>query len=274
MGHVARAATLVEAGVTARQLTAAVRSGRVLRVRRGTYACTHLDADDLRAVSLGGAVTCVSLLRQFGVWAAHSRDLHVQVPPNLPVPTARGIHLHREHPKFLSDGYVVSRMQALWRATRCLDGENALAAMESAIHEEFLTIEQVRRISRLAPRRLEPLVRQLDTNSQSGVETIVRTRLIAAGHRVVPQAPVPGMGHGDLLVDDCVNIETDGRAWHGEDRFTADRDRDLLAEGLGRRVIRLHSGHVFREWESTLAVIERVVADARRDLNRRRVGSL
>lgn len=161
-------------------------------------------------------------------------------------------------------------MQALWQAIQCLDAENAIAAMESAIHEGFLTRAEVNRVALHAPRRLQADIDRMVSNSGSGNETVVRLRLQHVGFRVVPQPFVPGMGHEDLLVEDCVGLDVDGREWHGEDRFAIDRDRDLHVEGLGRHVLRLRASHIWATWPHTLAVIERTVADAQRDLGRRR----
>lgn len=264
LGHVA----------TARELTGwlrtAVRDGRAIRLRRGVYACPHLDGDIAAAARVGGALSCVSVLRAAGVWAGHSRRLHVQVPPTASCVRPGGARIHWEHPRFAMESpWRTGRLQALWQAMRCLDEENAIAAMESAVHEGFLPLDEVRRLGRLGPRRLQDGIRRLVPNSGSGNETIVRLRLERAGYRVEAQAPVPGMGHEDLLVEGCVGIDVDGRRWHGEDRFAIDRDRDLHVEGLGRHVLRLHTGHIFDTWPHTLTVIERVVADSRRNERRR-----
>jgi very-short-patch-repair endonuclease len=156
-------------------------------------------------------------------------------------------------------------MQALWQAIRCLDEENALAAMESAIRRQFLSEAQVRRLGSIAPRRLQPAIRLLVANSGSGNESIVRFRLVRQGFRVAAQAHVPGLGHQDLLVEECLAIEVDSSEWHDdEDQRAIDTNRDLVSEGLGRRVLRIRPTHVHNSWESTLAVIERAVSDARR----------
>jgi very-short-patch-repair endonuclease len=160
-------------------------------------------------------------------------------------------------------------MQALWRAIHCLNGEHAIAALESAVHRRFVSIEDARRIGRLAPRRLQPDAFDLARGAQSGNETIVRRRLQREGYWVESQAGIPGMGHHDLLVEHCLALEVDGKEWHGEARYEADRARDLHSEGLGRHVLRLSSRQIHLEWQSTLAVIERVVADAVRQRDRR-----
>jgi len=56
LGHISSTATLQARGVSQRQLTLAIEVGRVLRIRRGTYACAHLDGDSLRAAEVGGAL--------------------------------------------------------------------------------------------------------------------------------------------------------------------------------------------------------------------------
>lgn len=236
------------------------------RLRRGTYACAHLDADVTRAATVGGALTCVSLLRRHGVWAGHSRELHVQLAPNSTAAPVRGLTYHWERPRFgMENPWRATRMQALWQAIRCLDHENALAAMESAVHEGFLTWAEVMRLAAHAPRALQPDIHRMIPNSGSGNETIVRYRILGVGYRVEPQGYVPGLGHQDLVVEDCVGLDIDGRKWHEhEDRFAIDRDRDLHSEGLGRHVLRIRPAHIFETWPHTLSVIDRVVADALR----------
>lgn len=217
-------------------------------------------------------MTCVSALAQAGVWAGHSRQLHIQLTPSARSAAASDLVRHWEHPRFeMETPWRAGRSQALWRAIHCLDEENALAAMESAIHERYLPAAEVLRIGRLASRRLRPAFRGLIMNSGSGNETIVRLRLQRAGYRVEAQAHVPGMGRQDLLVDECLGLDVDGRKWHeGQDRFANDRDRDIHVEGLGRHVLRLRTSHIFETWPHTLAVIERAVRDAQRERMRRR----
>ena len=280
LGHIASSRQLEARGVDARALRSAVADGSILRLRRGTYACPHLDAAIARAAALGGALTCVSLLAQAGVWAGPrlgpERPLHLQVPPTASGTLARADeHLHWEKPRFgMSTPWRVTSKQALWQAMRCLDEEHAIAAMESAIHEGFLTEREVRMLGRLAPRRLEDGIRRLVPNSGSGNETITRLRLERVGYRVEAQGNVPGMGHEDLVVEDCVGLEVDSHAWHeGEDHYILDRDRDIHVAGLGRPVIRLRPAYITQTWPQTLSVIDRVVADALRE-RRRRTGRL
>lgn len=153
-------------------------------------------------------------------------------------------------------------MQALWQATRCLDDENAIAALESAVHSRFLTRSQVREICERAPRRLHDGISRMVDNSGSGLETIARLRLQRAGYDVIAQAKVAGLGHQDLLVDDCVALEIDGGQWHGASQFEVDRERDLQATRLGRRTLRLTSRQVLTTWPDTLTAIARAVADS------------
>ena len=271
LGHVASTRQLLSR-MTAATLRTAVQSGAIIRLKRGTYACTHLDAVTAHAAQVGGALTCVSVLAEAGVWAGSRDDqklVHVQVPPTYSgrPPVTR---LHWESARFgMASRWRVTPLQALWQAMWCLNEENAIAAMESAIHEGFLPERQVRRLGRLAPRRLQDGIRRLVVNSGSGNETIVRLRLERFGYHVVAQGNVPGMGHEDLVVEDCVGLEVDSQRWHDGNRYTIDRDRDLHVAGFGRPVLRLRPAYVHESWQQTLAVIERIVADARRERSRR-----
>lgn len=264
LGHIAHARDLRVAGWTRARVGAALSTGAVVRLHRGLYACAHLSAFRLSAASLGGALTCVSVLREHRVWAGHDDRVHVQVARTSSATVPIGVRVHREVPRFAGSAWYPSRLQVLWQAMRCLDGENALAAMESAIRRGFVSEAEVRRLGVLAPRRLQPLIRQLVANSGSGNESIVRVRLVAVGHQVVPQGHVPGLGHQDLVVDDCVALEIDSHEWHEGEQRATDADRDLVSEGLGRHVLRIRPAHIHESWPATLAVIERAVRDAQR----------
>lgn len=278
LGHVATVTELLGRGATPAQIRASVRSGALTRGPRGVYLCGHADSDQRDAVAARARIACLSVLRRSRVWTGLDRSLHLQLPPH-----ARGdrpavdhagrrIHYHWAPPKFV-DGtersWLASPMDAVWQAIHCLDEENAIACLESAVHEDFLTVQQVRRLCAHAPQRLQRGIREMEFTAGAGIETIARRRLRHAGYSVVAQVQVQGVGDQDLVVEDCVALETDGEKWHGPNRFHADRDRDLIVEGLGRRALRLTHKHVMFEWESTLLTIARVVADAKREQSRR-----
>ncbi|MEO7124231.1 MAG: type IV toxin-antitoxin system AbiEi family antitoxin domain-containing protein [Lacisediminihabitans sp.] len=278
LGHVASVPQLREIGATDARLRAAVSRGDIVRLRRGTYGCAHLDSLTATAAHVGGAVTCVSLLRESKVWAGHDKRTHIQLDPKASHAlhgflNAEGLapRFHWERPRFgMETPWRVTRMQALWQAVRCLDDENAIAALESAIHTGYLPLEDILRLWQLAPRRLRECSSRLVTISGSGNETVVRLRLERVGFQVEPQGAVPGLGHQDLVVNDCLGLEIDSRAWHhGDEQRTIDYDRDLHAAGLGRPTIRILPAHIHSHWAQTLAVIERAVADAARGLDRR-----
>ena len=264
LGHIAHARDLHAAGWTRARVAHALTSGSLVRLQRGTYACAHVSTPLATAASIGGALTCVSVLRENNVWAGHDQRLHVQLSPRSSVAVPRGVRAHREHARFDQSRRHASPKQALWQAIRCLDEENAIAAMESAIKRKFLSETEVRELGALGPLRLQPGIRLLVTNSGSGNETIVRLRLIRAGHRAEPQGYVPGLGHQDLIVDDCVALEIDSKEWHEGEQRATDADRDLVSEGLGRHVIRIRPAHIHESWPRTLAVIERAVRDGQR----------
>lgn len=264
-GHIATTHELVALGASRGQISRAVEAGRLIRVRKGVYACPHANAVVLDAARAGGAVTCVTVLRINDVWAGNSLLPHIQVPPKGSGRNGAGVHLHWEVPQFeMTTPWTAGRSQAMWQAIRCLDEENAIAALESAIHKRFLSASEVQAICDRAPERLRDGISRMRNDSGSGLETIARLRLERAGFTVTTQAGVPGLGHQDLLVNDCVAVEVDGHEWHGADRFEIDRERDLHAARLGRRTIRLTATQVLGRWPDALTGIERAVKDSER----------
>ncbi len=145
----------------------------------------------------------------------------------------------------------------------CLTPIDALAAIESALHLGRLTGEGLERLLDLSPGRMARTLARLDRGAQSGLETHARILIEDAGHEVLTQVEIGGAGILDLLVDDCVGVETDGQKWH-RDRFVEDRSKDVGVELWGVRVLRIGAHHLLREWPATLQALERMIADARR----------
>ncbi|MFM9877900.1 MAG: type IV toxin-antitoxin system AbiEi family antitoxin domain-containing protein [Rhodoglobus sp.] len=263
-GHVASARDLAAMGASRRAVARAVAEGRLIRCRRGIYACPHIDAQERSAAAIGGHIDCLSALaRHENVWTGPTaRELHVRVDPRFHAQAAAGTVLHwqvvhgeSEHP------LEVAPIDALLQAMSCLSGYDALAAVESAAHLGYLNETDLGRLLELAPQRMRAVLKRLDLRSQSGFETFTRLQLQDAGHHVECQVPIPGAGVLDLLVDDCVGIETDGEKWHAS-RFHADRTKDVLIEAWGIRVLRIGRPLIFDEWPTTLATIERMVAES------------
>ena len=152
---------------------------------------------------------------------------------------------------------------ALVSALSCLSAVDWLASVESALHLGTIGRPELELLSVAVPAWARAILQRIDPGAQSGFETHTRCKLIDAGFSVVSQVLIPGAGRIDLLVEDCVAIETDGAKWH-ENRFLADRTKDIVVEGWRIRVLRIGQPHIFDTWDETLSTITQMVADARR----------
>jgi very-short-patch-repair endonuclease len=297
VGEVAHISTLRRFGLRDLALHAAVRDGRLRRVRRGWYASPAADHDQLRAVVVHARIGCVSALARFGVWAGESSSvLHLQVPRNAArlgpdarprlcevspvwhpkVPERRRrtlrlstsatpvLHWRRDGDPANALDWVVSVRAALTEAVRCLEPEHAQAAVDSAIAERALSTREAQRIVADAPQRAGLRVDEYSPRLESGAESLFVRRLLRAGFTVEPQLELAGTGRFDGLIEGCVLYEVDGWAHHrSRERFFGDRDRTLVAQSFGVPVIRVSAQHVLRDWPTVAAAVERTVADAR-----------
>ena len=267
-GHIARTSALLADGATRRGLANAIASGRLIRVQKGTYSCAHLDSDALAAARAGTLIDCVSALaRHDKVWSGTESPtgLHLRARPHQQLGTVlAGARIHwsaqygaPQHP------LEASPVDAILQAMDCLAPIDALACLESALHEGYLDEDGLNEVTRLAPLRMAKTLRRMDRGAHSGFETIVRVSIIDAGYRVRTQVPVPGTSDVDVLVEDCVAIEVDGQKYHGPERFISDRTKDLVIQRWGLRSMRIARPHIFEDWPETLATLDRLVAEAR-----------
>ena len=269
---VATRAELRSLGVTPHELTAATRSGELVRVRRGWYAHPWADDAVIRAVRVGGRLACVSALRAHGVWAVDDERLHVHVPESasrlrsqhdksvaLADRLADGVVLHRSHYPHAAGGTRLrcSVVEALAQYLREHCDAWGVAALDSALHKRAISEQQLSELHRVLPRRCRRLMAQADARSESGTESIVRVGLVRAGIRPRLQVWVLKDVRVDLLIGDRLIIEVDSREFHDDpEAFERDRRRDLLLKALGFEVLRLSYAQVMGDWPTILTAIQ------------------
>ena len=259
LGGIAAGTDLRSRGATQDSLDRAVVSGRILRIRRGWFAVPGADSECMTAVAAGGALSCASALKHYGVWLMPFAGPHVRVDPRHHASRDDRIRLHWLESADSAHGGCDSVATAVDVAIQCLDKEAAIVALDSALQKRLVTRAELQTRFRGRPRHIE-LLGRADGSSQAGIETLVRVRLRSRGIRVRTQVSIPGVGRVDLLVGDRLIIETDGRTFHDDaEAFSRDRRRDLAAQVLGYLVVRLSYRQVTAEWPAVEAQLLRLI---------------
>jgi len=270
LGGFAQKRQLVRLGATDASLTAAVRSGAVLRARNGWYATVDQRAPEFMAVRIGGRLTGLSAVRAAGGWVLERNGpLHVSVPRNaarLRSPrnrrvalTARykhGVIVHWDDADIRDAGSAtaVGLQDALLRVIADEDIETAVAALDWALHTARIELSDLDRILARLPTRYQYLRNWVDPACESLPESLSRTRLRLLGHHVASQAELSTAERVDLVIDGTVGLETDGEEFHW-DRFLADRLKDIQILREGLIPIRLPAKVVFYNWPLAVAAI-------------------
>lgn len=265
-------AQLRSARLSERDLTRAVRAGSLIRVRRGHYALPSSDSALVRAVRIGGRLGCVSAADRLGVWVAQDPFPHVSMdhgasrlrsPGNRTMPLSDlnrdGCTLHwwpTQDPR----GWTVSLVDALVQIVRCQPAHLAIAALDSALNAKLLV--SLDPVAARLPRKYAGLLRRVDARSMSGIETIVRLWVEDAGMPFDIQGSFVGIGDVDLVLDDRVVIEVDGRAHHSGQQVR-DYARDAALAARGYIVLRFDYAQVMFAPELVMAAIRGALATSR-----------
>jgi hypothetical protein len=250
---------LRRAGATDRDLTRAVRSGDLHRPRLGWYSNLPLDDDRVTAVRVGGRLTGASALFHLGGWMwRRPGTVSVSVAPH----AARLRRCRRSRvvwdPAAVRERggvAVVSVADALVRAVLDEDFEIAVALCDWALHHGRVSADEFAQVVARLPADARGIADWVDADSESILESVVRTRLRRAGFHVTSQVPVGFGRHTDLVVNGVLGVETDGRRWHA-DRFDADVSKDM-ATFIRRRIpVHLSYDLITKHWDTVLAAIE------------------
>jgi very-short-patch-repair endonuclease len=267
-GGLAATFELYRVGHTRQSLAAAVRAGRLVRVRQGWYASRDIHPTLLAAARVGGRLTCMTGLGQQGFWMHSARQLHVAVHPNacrLRSPFDMHVRLAalasdgvRAHWRAFEGGsrLLLNPMTCLQDVAACQPIDVVAASAASVLHERpgllgawlellpSLTIAQQRALG------------QVDGICESGTESLLWFRMRQHRLPVRRQVHVPGVGRVDFRIGQRLVVEVDGAAYHTDpERFEADRRRDALLSIRGYRVLRFSYRQVMERWEEVEAAI-------------------
>jgi very-short-patch-repair endonuclease len=266
-------------GATGKSLTAAVRAGFLLRVRRDHYALPDCDRHVVEAVRIGGRLGCVSALADAGVFVTDSTFTHAHLDPlasrsrsphNRFAPLTRenrdGVEIHWTDLIDEMDGTEcrIGLRDTLLQSLSCQSIWNSVATFDSALHLGLVTAADVAGVFALAPYRVRPVAALIDARAESGPESILRMIVRSAGFTCVPQVTIDGVGRVDLVVEGRLVLEADSRTWHqGWEKQRADRERDI--ELARRRYLSLRpvSDHILYSPQLVREAIEGLMATSR-----------
>jgi hypothetical protein len=245
---VASRAELLSVGATPASLTAAVRHGHLLRLRRDHYALSSTPVSIQQAVRVGGRLTCTSALQHYGVFAFDVAVTAVHVRRDMsrlrhprfrqrPLP-----HDHRDGVELrwralADDGggseVAVGIVDALVCALRCQHPWHAVASLDNALFSGLIDSTGVDEVFRHLPQSLQYMRHLLDGRAESGQESVLRMIVREAGLAYELQVSFAGIGRVDMIVEERLVLEADSRLAHdGWEKQVRDRTRDLALARL------------------------------------------
>ncbi|MDQ1555323.1 MAG: hypothetical protein QOI02_325 [Actinomycetota bacterium] len=268
---------LVRRGARDLDLTRAVKHGDVIRARQGWYTTLPERDPRVRAVRVGGRLTGISAVSALGGWVLDEHPLHVSLPTNasrsrsqwdrhkpIAASNTRGVIRHWDPPDVSDHGttVAVSLTDALIRVVVDEPLEVAVAALDWATHTRMLDLFDFEALLLKLPTNRRYIGRWVDPECESLPESLARTRLRMRGHSVRGQVPLRTGERIDLVVDECVAIETDGEQFHLAS-FERDRRKDAEIAIAGLHGLRPSARMVFHEWPLVELAVETAVATRR-----------
>ncbi|MBH0054006.1 hypothetical protein I6E74_07460 [Salinibacterium sp. SWN139] len=260
LGGLAQKRQLVARGAQDFDLTRAVKRGEVVRARQGWYTTAEESESKVRAVRVGGRLTGISAIADWGGWVLDKHPLHVSLPHNAArlrspwnrrrrLGVRRGLRLHWDPPAISETGtnWHVGILDALRRVILDEDLETAVAAIDWALHAGRIDAFDFERLFLALPRHKRWIRSWVDGRCESLPESFARTRLRREGHRVAIQVPV-GFKRIDLVVNGVVGLEIDGRQFHAH-TFEEDRLKALEITIAGFHAMNVSAKMVFTQWD-------------------------
>lgn len=263
-GGLATRRALQDAGCSKESIVAFVHSGQG-RVIRRCWLASGADADAVRAVELGGALTAGSALRTIGVWVSHDRGLCVAVPRSSsrlpPLNDGESRYRSRNFRRAQGAPWRVSAVMALVQLASMEELPHVVASVDSALHSRAMSTYQLDELFAALPRRWSRMRKLVNAEAESGLESILRVALVLAGLQVEVQVSISGVGRVDLVVNGWLVVETDGDRWHSSrEQRERDRRRDAALVRRGMRQHRFGHGQIMDDLEGCVDVVRELLA--------------
>lgn len=260
-GVVARA-ELVAAGFDDQAIRGLVGSAGLRRLRAGWFAAPHADPAVCRAVALGGALSCVSVLARAGVWIPESQThvLHLRLNGY-----RRRATRHVSGVRYCAGRPGPTRRavddlgSAVLAAAGCVAGAELTAIFDSLLNKRLVAQHDLAALLAGQPRRVLDSFVAADGSAGSGTETVLRLHLRSRRLVFRPQVFIPEVGTVDFLVGRRLVVEADSRRHHGGDGIEADRRRDLELHRLGFLPFRVSYQQVFYQFDRVAAALDAVI---------------
>lgn len=243
-----------------RELEHRMRTGELRRLRRGVYAAPTACPDVIEAAAHGGSIGCESAARHLGLWVLDTPGIHVWMRSDRH--HHRGASRDCECTRHWDTGPghetfgLPSVPRILLQIHVCRGAEAFFVALESARRVGLLPRAALRWLRSVLDRAGKDLVDFSRDDSDSGLESLVRLRIRKYGWSVRTQAKIIGTGRVDLLVDEWLIVETDGKDNHdGASHRHRDLVRDATAATWGHVSLRFDYAMVLYDWD----LIERAI---------------
>lgn len=222
-----RTSDLHRQGLRHRQVTAAVTSGALVRLRQGAYCLPDTDSQAQAAGRIRGRLACVTELRRQGVFVLEHSFPHIHIDSEAArlrrLDGSTRVHRSRlarkPHPRSLS----VEAFDAVREAVLCQTPRATIATLDSALHLGLLRHDELDELFHSLPRRYRRLFALVDARAESGPETFMRLILKSIGCSFEVQVRIDEVGRVDFLVDGWLIIECDSESFHSS---WADQKRD------------------------------------------------
>ncbi|HEY0374352.1 MAG TPA: type IV toxin-antitoxin system AbiEi family antitoxin domain-containing protein [Amnibacterium sp.] len=267
--HFFTIAELRARGSTTGSIRREIEAGRLERVIKGWYATPRTDREAVRAMRLGGRLGCISALRLKGAWCPPDQGMHLEFPSYASgrrlagrgLPADAVAHWHGKEEATGSAFPVVPIDAAVARMLQCQPPQLAIAVLDSLLFRRLMTENRLRAVLAAGPERMRFLADQLEPRSEEGIESIVRFRLAMIGITASVQVTLRSHDRLDLLVDDWLVLELDGRETHAQEKaFTADRVRTARLIRNGRLVLQFAYATILYDWSFVESTVLDVIA--------------
>ncbi len=284
-GQFLRRRDLLALGYTDASLTSALEGGRIFRVRHGWYSVPSAPPAAVEAIRVGGRLTGRNALESYGVPVPRDAVIRIAVARNacrLRSPTNRRARLRSGEgreirwtesstAKFRGSRWRVDLADALAEVIRTESRDVAVACCDAVVHGGWMTATEVGTLFTSAPAKAASWEGLVDGRSESHGETFVRLWLDDAGIAFEPQQSIPGVGRLDGRVSPRLCVEVDGSQHaegsprdDGKSQFEEDHRRDIAIVFADQRALRFTYRQLYRDWETGLAAIRRLLAEETR----------